>query len=341
MSDFAHLDDADGFTPDDRFRDGVLARAASIRRRHRRVRYAAVAAVLLGALLAGGTAGLSAVTPQRLDVTAPGDGDDAVTTFLLAGTDSCSADLCPDLPEEIRTQGRADALMVIRLGPGPGQVEVVSLPRDLWVPGREVGSGKLLASLTLTQRLRYLQDQYGVGVDHYVELDMSGFVQLVDAVGGVDLDVSSELEDRSSGLHVVAGCQHFDGRRLLALVRSRRIPTGEGDGLRVMRQQRVLYATMTSVMRDRDLAQRLPELLSVLRRHAKVDAGFDLATMASALNTLRVANDDIRVYGPVLVRRAEGPNGAQRLAPVGHELTVSQYGYPPDPPTIAISACTR
>ncbi|MGY1634239.1 LCP family protein [Geodermatophilus sp. SYSU D01186] len=149
--------------------------------------------------------------------THPGD----EPTWVLLGLDDRSA-----LPEGASTAefgtaddvpgSRADVVLVVHRG------EVLSVPRDLVVPG---GDRPRRLALTWLQGPQSTVDalcDLGIPTDHLVTVDLAGFAAVVDAVGGLRLDVPQPVRDPAAGLHVPeAGPQHVDGRTALALVRSR------------------------------------------------------------------------------------------------------------------------
>ncbi|MGY1660439.1 LCP family protein [Geodermatophilus sp. SYSU D00705] len=149
--------------------------------------------------------------------THPGD----EPTWVLLGLDDRSA-----LPEGASTAefgtaddvpgSRADVVLVVHRG------EVLSVPRDLVVPG---GDRPRRLALTWLQGPQSTVDalcDLGIPTDHLVTVDLAGFAAVVDAVGGLRLDVPQPVRDPAAGLLVPeAGPQHVDGRTALALVRSR------------------------------------------------------------------------------------------------------------------------
>ena len=148
--------------------------------------------------------------------------------WLLVGTDS-RAGLDPErddaaaLMGETVTGQRADALVLVRRD-GNG-THLLSLPRDLWLdppgPNNAARINGLIASHPAAL-ITAIQDQLGVPVHHYVEIDLAGLDRVVDAIGGVRIEVPHPAFDPKSGLNVpVAGVVWFDGASALAYVRSR------------------------------------------------------------------------------------------------------------------------
>ncbi|MGK5171799.1 LCP family protein [Geodermatophilus sp. CPCC 205761] len=181
------------------------------------LRVALVALVAAVAVLAGDAA-LLVTRIDRVTVDLhPGTG----TTWVLLGLDSRAA-----LPEgaaasEFGTTeqvpgSRADVVLVVHDG------GVLSIPRDLLVRGAG-GPGRLaLTWLDGPQSTVDALCDLGVPTDHLVTVDLAGFAAVVDAAGGLDLDVPRPVRDPAAGLLIAeAGRQHVDGRTALALVRSR------------------------------------------------------------------------------------------------------------------------
>ncbi len=157
---------------------------------------------------------------------------------------------------------RSDTMMIMSIDTAahPAKLALISIPRDMYVeiPGyystrinaaytlgeqAKRGSGPALAEATLKQNL-------GVPIDYYAALNFNGFKDMVEAVGGVDVNVKETLDDPSypnadySGtihFHLSAGHHHLDGKTALEYVRCRKGTCGNDFG-RAERQQEVLLA---------------------------------------------------------------------------------------------------
>ncbi|MDO5034513.1 MAG: LCP family protein [Actinomycetaceae bacterium] len=166
------------------------------------------------------------------------------TTYLLAGSDSrAGTDIYDD------TEGhRSDTIMMLHHAPN-GSAYLISLPRDSWVYIPEYGEGKINASYAyggaplLTQTVEELS---GLTIDHYVEVGMSGVVDVVDAVGGVELCLDYDVNDERSELVWDAGCHVADGTTALAFARMR-YADPNGDIGRAERQRQVISAITKTV----------------------------------------------------------------------------------------------
>jgi len=223
---FEHLDDQRPFVPDAEFRAGVMTSG----RRRRRVRRLAVAAVSAGTavmLVVAAVAAYGAWQVTHINRLQVGSGTlhavpSATAPFnvLIAGVDR---------PAPPVVQGtRSDTIIVARIDPQAHRVTLLSIPRDLWttIPGVghedrinsafDTGGPALLA--------RTVEQALGIPINHIVVVDMAGLPALVDALGGVAVQVDAPLRDDYSGLDLpTAGCQTLDGSEVLALVRSRHL----------------------------------------------------------------------------------------------------------------------
>jgi len=182
-------------------------------------------------------------------------------TLLLVGSDSREG-IDPNRPDAAALLGtpvfgqRADSLILIHLGE---TVTMLSLPRDLWVPQASGGEQRINAAFNdgAAELVATVQLAFDLEIHHYAEIDFSGFDDLVDAVGGVTLNVEYPAFDPGSGLVIDApGEVTLDGQQALAWVRSRRyteIINGQehqdptGDIGRGARQQAFMVSLLSSL----------------------------------------------------------------------------------------------
>ncbi|MER5280652.1 LCP family protein [Streptomyces sp. NPDC002809] len=182
-----------------------------------------------------------------------GDG----TNYLIVGSDSregMTAEDKKNLHTGSAAGKRTDSMMILHDGSsGP---TLVSLPRDsnVEIPSF-VGSdsGKKYEGTGRTTKLNaaYAEDgpellvrtvefNTGLHIDHYVEIGFGGFAKIVDAIGGVELDIPKAFKDKYSGADFQAGKQTLDGQQALAFVRTRHAFTSDLD--RTKNQQKFLAA---------------------------------------------------------------------------------------------------
>jgi LCP family protein required for cell wall assembly len=253
-------------------------------RRHALVAFGAIAASL--AVVVAGVAIVRVRTPsiERVDVgaaLADGDGAPGVMTLLVVGSDSRAG-----LDDPMR---RADAVMLLRVERESGAVSVLSMPRDLYVPIAGTGASDRLAVASLggaTRLIETVRAVTGVAIDHFVEFDFAGFEKVVDAVGGVDLQVPEAMRDRLSGLELSAGCNHLDGAAALAYARARHVEVQDrsdggfradptGDLGRIGRQQLLLVVALDQLTRTRAV-NRIDRVADAIADNVRVDSSFSI-----------------------------------------------------------------
>lgn len=144
---------------------------------------------------------------------------------------------------------RADTNIVVSISADRSTINLVSIPRDLVVtdPGDQ-GIAKIteLYQLGRETLVDAVQQDVGLPVNHYVEVSITGFIDTVEAVGGVEMCLDEPLRDRKSGADFEAGCQQFSPEQALAYVRSRR--GVRGDFERIERQQTFMRALAARIV---------------------------------------------------------------------------------------------
>ena len=168
------------------------------------------------------------------------------TTYLLVGSDS-RGDLTEEQRKELGTGGdvgqRTDTIMLLHTGDGPNLL--MSIPRDSIVPIPGHSTTKINAAYAWggpELLIRTIEQNTGIRVDHYVEVGFGGFVDMVDAVGGVEICPEKDMVDPQANLDVAAGCQQADGPTALGYARSRKTSADLGDIKRAENQREVVSA---------------------------------------------------------------------------------------------------
>ncbi|MBA2739552.1 MAG: LCP family protein [Nocardioidaceae bacterium] len=165
-------------------------------------------------------------------------------TYLVVGSDSRQG-----LSEEERTElatgnaagQRTDTIMLLHTGSGP--TLLLSLPRDspVQIPGRDTGKINSAYAFGGPRLLvRTVETNTGIAVDGYVEIGLGGFVNIVDAVGGVEVCPKAAIDDPKAGLDIKRGCQELGGPAALGYARTR--ATATADLQRVQNQREVVGA---------------------------------------------------------------------------------------------------
>lgn len=149
----------------------------------------------------------------------------SVDNYLLVGSDSRQFG-DPNTGETGQVSGnRSDTIMVLRYDRATGAAALLSIPRDLYVtvPGHD-GKRRINAAFNdgPAVLVRTVQQELGIPIHHYVEIDFTGFERLVTALGGVEVCFRRPTKDENTGLAIPkAGCYVLDGKQALAYARSR------------------------------------------------------------------------------------------------------------------------
>lgn len=225
--------------------------------------------------------GPQAVQPDQPSAAQPADAAGRITVLLLG------VDQRPDDPSPLRT----DTMIVLTVQPETNRAGMISLPRDLFVPipGFDY-SGKINTAFTVGEINKYpggggalakktVSEFLGYPIDYTVTVNFDGFVEAIDAIGGIDVVVPKTIHDEEyptidygyQTFHIDAGLQHLDGESALKYVRTRKSP-GDDDFQRSQRQQQVLMATKNKLIEDKLLTPvRLLELFRVVSQSVKHD----------------------------------------------------------------------
>jgi anionic cell wall polymer biosynthesis LytR-Cps2A-Psr (LCP) family protein len=256
--------------------------------------------------------------------------------YLLLGSDSRSGLSAAQqgafgTNNDIGGTTRADTIMLVHTDPDMQKAIVVSFPRDLWVriPGHGMdkvnaafeggieGGGPQLMANTISELT-------GLRIDHYLYVDLQGFQDVVDTLGGVEMcipayDVNTpgtvpaptatggettayvnkqgHVVDLFTGLDVLPGCQHLDGTQALAYVRSRHLPCDAvPDFSRIGRQQQFMRAIINQMLQPAELAKApglIGPVLASLHRDSRFYPG-DLVNLVGQLRGLSTGAVEFR-----------------------------------------------
>ncbi|BBA97709.1 putative transcriptional regulator [Actinacidiphila reveromycinica] len=179
------------------------------------------------------------------------------TNYLIVGSDSREG-LTKAEEKELHTGSdsgqRTDSMMILHTG--DNGTTMLSLPRDSYVTipsfyGKETKRQYPASTHKLNKAYadggpelltRTVEQATGIHIDHYAEIGFSGFVNLVDALGGVRLCLDAPLKDEASGADLQKGCQKVNGKESLAYVRERHQEADQDLGR--MKHQQQFLATL-------------------------------------------------------------------------------------------------
>lgn len=238
----------------------------------RRVGYlVAVAVLLVGFGIAGGVTLLSPSPGGEQEVARKGgEGTPGVFDTLANVSDEPQNMLIVGVDERPEVSGsRTDTMILARVYPETGEVRLVSIPRDFYVevePGVEDRINAAYSYDGISGTLGAVENFSGVDVDHYAVVDFAAFEGVVDALGGVEVDI--EEGQVPPNWKIKDGPQHLNGRRALMYARHRN--TSGGDLDRIVRQQRMLAALRSKAFRWRS-AERFPRVIRAVARNVETD----------------------------------------------------------------------
>jgi LCP family protein required for cell wall assembly len=239
---------------------------------------------------------------------APGLAATGTFFILVIGSDA--------RPGESPEATRGDSLHIVGVNPAMGAISILGIPRDSYVAIPGIGTRKINEALLHGPDLmvRTVEQLTGVAIDGYVLTGFAGFQDLVNAVGGIGVDVPYPMHDRYSNADFPPGKRHMLGRDALAFSRDRHDVPG-GDFGRSLNQGRLLIAALRQLKLD--VARNPGALLTWLAAGAKVlhtDLGVsdmaDLLLSMSSLDPGRVENRVVSGTGAMI-----GGSSVVRLGP--------------------------
>ena len=165
---------------------------------------------------------------------------------------------------------RSDVIMLTRVDPSKGIVTLVSIPRDTMIYRDDGSIEKINAEYNYgpAATVRAVSEFAGVDIAHYVEVDFEGLEQVVDALGGVKVDIPNDIIAKNGGISFSAGEQVLNGEEALSYARNRYDVVG-GDFGRAQAQRRIASAIVTQVLSSSPA--EMPTLISRLAECISTD----------------------------------------------------------------------
>ncbi|PEI95139.1 LytR family transcriptional regulator [Bacillus pseudomycoides] len=185
-------------------------------------------------------------------------------SILLLGADERGAD-----------KGRSDSIMLLTLNPKQSSMEIVSIPRDTYT--EIVGKGKkdkinhAYAFGGIDMSVKTVENFLDIPIDYYIEVNMEGFRDIVDAVGGID--VNNDLAFTLEGMSFEKGNIHLNGEQALKYTRMRK-EDPRGDFGRQMRQRQVLEAVISKGANISSIT-KLGTMLGAVEKNVKTNLSQD------------------------------------------------------------------
>ncbi len=207
--------------------------------------------------------------------------------------------------DDVDNIGRSDTIMVLSLNPRLRRVALLSIPRDsrVYVPGHgldKINSAYAHGGVELAQET--VEEFLGLHIDYYAQIGFDAFVEVVDELGGVDIEVPDPF-GRGKGMvkhtyydsiNLKPGYQHLDGKQALQFVRYR----NDSDIERAKRQQQLLRALVDqklNIMNSRRLLAASSKALEALNTNIDWYAAYDLLRVLRQISASEVMVDTVPI----------------------------------------------
>jgi len=243
--------------------------------------------------------------------------------ILLLGTDKRSGDTGPS---------RTDTMIVLTVDSRTKTGGMLSIPRDVWVSIPGYSEGRINTAHFVGDRDRYpgggpalakktVQYTLGVPIHYYVRVNFEGFERLVDAIGGITIDVKEAIHDTkfpdgSYGFMTVdipAGLQHMNGKTALQYARTRH---GSSDFVRARRQQDVIKAVRDKMLSLDLPLTRIPEMLRIVGDSVQTDLSLnEMYSLAKLAREVPLEGFKNAVIDESMTTSQITPDGADVLIP--------------------------
>ncbi len=276
-----------------------------------RVRRGRMALLVLAAALVVIVAGIGADyfylngLLHRVNVANESSTYDSTENILLVGSTTRCGLKTQNVVYGLCSQGvsgvNSDVVMILHLNAATQKVSILSIPRDLFVPNARVdGANKIDAALYNgpSQLVAAIQEDFGIPINHYVELNFDTFASVVNVLGGINMYFPMEIFDAYSQLNIRhTGCLHLDGFHALQVVRARHLQIrykglsqihstwpqeGLSDLARIRRDHEFLKV-LASALKARGLSNPITDqrLATAVAPYLTVDSSFSTGHMLS------------------------------------------------------------
>lgn len=223
-------------------------------------------------------------------------------SILLLGVDERPGDI-----------GRADTIMVATVNPDTEDVKLVSIPRDTLIELPESGNlDKINATYAyggITETMETVEHYLDIPIHYYAQINFQGLVDLINAVGGVDIDspldfTVQDSEEHANAIHIKKGLQHLNGEEALGYARMRK-QDPRGDWGRQERQRQVIQAIIDETISISSLTNFnkifdaiAPNLKTNLSGKAIWTLGTNYANAARNIESLTLDGEAQYIYFP-------------------------------------------
>ena len=207
-------------------------------------------------------------------------------------------------PDQRGRDDLTDVIMVMTVGRDTGRTAVLSIPRDTWLLHRQSRINRVFGQFGPAALAGDVAELTGLEIDHVIRVNMMGFVQLTDELGGVEISVARPIRDAWTGLDLPAGQVRLDGPTALQYVRARHtevlrddewVAEGTADFGRMQRQRSFLVAMMNAAW-GLDAVTKLPGLLDTVQRNVVLDEDLGLTDIIDLAGHIRSGGGGLPGY---------------------------------------------
>ena len=312
--------------------------------KRRKVTVALTSAVAVVAVALGADVAVLVHRPARVDITMPSTSSPtAGETWLILGTDS-RATVPGDQNRYGTTQdvegSRADVIALVR--PSEAGLTVINLPRDLTINSKGMELDRLATTYVPGPQntVNALCTGLGIPTTHLVTIDMAQFADIIDALGGIDVDVPEPVRDAYTGLNLTStGSHRLTGIDALALVRSRHpeilrngtwvaMSAADGAQRRSESTATVMQAALSAISQRFSNPLELHRLVHTIAGSITLDSDTGLSDLA-ALG--RSASKAEKTGSTTIVDLPTGPRDDSIIVSPSQESRdlLASYGYTP------------
>jgi len=246
---------------------------------------------------------------------------------------------------------RSDTMLLLHILPQRQGAVVISFPRDSIVPimacaadgigdpGQPASSGTEMLNATFAYGgapclWKTLEATTGIFIDHFMQIDFTGFQSVVNDLGGVNVCLPETINDPMSGLKLTAGLHHVNGQQALAFVRERHV--GLGSDLQRIQRQQFFIASVLQQVESTNMLSSAPKMFKIATdasRSLTTDSGLSIGTMLTiaqsmkGLSTKAVQLTQVPVVNdPSNANRVDWvqPQAAQLFSEVAHDKKVTK-----------------
>ncbi|HWO98307.1 MAG TPA: LCP family protein [Bacillus sp. (in: firmicutes)] len=216
----------------------------------------------------------------------------------------------------------SDSIMIVSIDPATKKVNLLSILRDTYVKIPGYGEDRISRAITMggsSMAMRTVEEWAGIPIQYYVYMNLPGFINLIDVIGGVDIEVEKNMNYVDSNddltsmyqIHLKKGYQHLDGIKALQYVRFRH--DAMSDFARTERQRKFLKAVVKELL-NTTTVKELPKLIHAIESYIETNLSADnivkLATLCFEIDAEDITDTQLP---PMELIREKSVNGKDVL----------------------------